>query len=92
MINSWNDINKMFEAMLLRGKLDYFYGNLGKSFGALSELAAAEYFPRTNLTDEGDRFVLIAELPGVERADLQVKIQGNYLEISGAYNWNFPEG
>lgn len=92
MITGWNDINKMFEAMLLKGRLDVFYDDLGRSFGVWPELAATGYYPRTNLTDEGENFILIAELPGIEKDDLQVKIQGNYLEISGVNKLDAPEG
>lgn len=92
MITNWNDINKMFEAMLLKGKLDNFYVDFERSFGSWPELAAAGYYPRTNLTDEGDQFVLIAELAGAEKEDLEVKILGNYLEISGVNKLNTPEG
>ena len=91
MITGWNDINKMFEAMLLKGRLDEFYEDFGRSFGVWPELAATGIYPRTNLTDEGDRFVLIAELPGIEKGDLQVKVQGNYLEISGMNKLDDPE-
>ena len=39
--------------------------------------------PRTNLYENGDNFKIRAEVPGLEKDDLHVKIQGNYLEISG---------
>lgn len=92
MTTGWTDINKMFEAMLLKGRLDEFYEDLGKSFGWRPELAAVGYYPRTNLTDEGDHFLFIAELPGIEKENLQVKLQGNYLEISGVNKITGPEG
>lgn len=92
MATGWDDLNKMFEAMLLKGKLDNFYRDLERSFGPHPGLAASGYFPRTNLTDLGQQFVLVAELPGVEKEDLQVKIQGRYLELSGVSTPDVPEG
>lgn len=92
MITGWNDINKIFEAMLLKGRMDEFYEDLGRSFSVWPELAATGYYPRTNLTDEGEQFVLIAELPGIKKDDLQIKVQGNYLEISGVNKLDAPEG
>ena len=49
-------------------------------------------YPRTNLSDTGDNLELIAEVPGVSKEALNVKIQGNYLEISGSRNSDNPEG
>jgi HSP20 family protein len=48
--------------------------------------------PRTNLYDKGDTFELIAEVPGLSKEDLDVKIQGNYLEINGKREVKIPEG
>lgn len=91
MVSGWDDLNRMFEAFLLKGRLDEFYRDLGRSFGMPSELAAYGYFPRLNLTDLGDSLEVVAELPGVKKENLQVKILGNYLEISGTIDIGTPE-
>jgi HSP20 family protein len=49
-------------------------------------------YPRTNLSDTGDNLEILAELPGVVKEELNVKIQGNYLEISGSRKTDIPAG
>ncbi len=48
--------------------------------------------PRTNMYDSGDHFEIRAEVPGLAKDDLGIKIQGNYLEISGTRKSDAPEG
>ena len=36
---------------------------------------------RTDVTDEGDHYLLEADLPGFEKKDIQLDIQGNTLQI-----------
>jgi HSP20 family protein len=86
-----SDIDRLFGTMnLLQRKLDNLYGNYGKRSGYRWELASAA--PRTNLYEHGDNFEIRAEVPGLEKDNLNVKIQGNYLEISGERGSDAPEG
>ena len=48
--------------------------------------------PKANLHDLGDSFEMSAEVPGIKKEDLGVKIQGNYLEVSGKRAIAAPEG
>jgi HSP20 family protein len=48
--------------------------------------------PRTNLYDNGDSFQIIAEVAGLTKEDLNIRIQGNYLELSGKRRPDAPEG
>ena len=91
MVSGWDDLNRMFEAFLMKGRLDEFYRDLGRSFGMPAELAAYGHFPRLNLADLGESLEVVAELPGVKKEHLQVKILGNYLEISGSLDIETPE-
>nr|WP_320017507.1 Hsp20/alpha crystallin family protein [uncultured Desulfobacter sp.] len=86
-----SDIDRLFGTMnLLQRKLDNLYGNYGRRSGYRWELASAA--PRTNLYEHGDNFEIRAEVPGLEKDNLNVKIQGNYLEISGERGSDVPEG
>jgi len=86
-----SDIDRLFGTMnLLQRKLDNIYGNYGKRSGYRWELASAA--PKTNLYERGDNFEIRAEVPGLEKDNLNVKIQGNYLEISGERGSDVPEG
>jgi HSP20 family protein len=75
---------------LLQKKLDNLYSGYGKSSGYT--WAFEHTTPRTNLYENGDNFEIRAEVPGLAKADLNVKIQGNYLEISGTRASDAPEG
>lgn len=86
-----SDIDRLFGTMnLLQKKLENIYTDYGKTPGALWNIQ--ESSPRTNLYESGDHFEIRAELPGVRKEDLSVKIQGNYLEISGIRGSETPEG
>jgi HSP20 family protein len=86
-----NDIERLFGTMdLLRRKLEDGYPNYGKPLGY--NWTMEESFPRTNLYENGDCFEVRAEVPGIKKEDLKVKVQGNYLEISGSRISDVPEG
>lgn len=87
------DIERMFGAMdLLRSRMnrafmDYDrYGEPGYGRGV------SDGMPPTSLFDCGDHLEFMAEVPGIAKEDLKVKIQGNYLELSGNRKASVPEG
>jgi HSP20 family protein len=73
---------------LLRSNLEGFLSD----FETPGRWYAQELMPKTNLYDKGGKLEFIAEVPGFSREDLQVKIQGNYLELSGKRKADAPEG
>lgn len=88
-----SDIDKMFGAMdLLRNKMDSLYNGFYGSFPHGPSLGIGAESPRTNFLEKEDRFEILAELPGLSKEDLDLKIQGNYLEISGKRSVEAPEG
>jgi HSP20 family protein len=40
-------------------------------------------FPPINVFQKGDEFVVITEIPGVHKSDLQIKVKDGQLQISG---------
>jgi len=87
-----SDIDRMFNAMnLLQTRMDRIYGDYGTSRGIPAAWITAESMPKTNLYDLGDRFEVVAELPGFLKENLDIKIQGNYLELSGNHQPDAPE-
>jgi HSP20 family protein len=93
MFTRLSDIDKMFGAMdLLRGRMDNLFNGIHRSslYGPAFTLPANS--PRTNLLENGDRFEVQAEVPGISKEDLNIKIQGNYLEISGNRSVDTPDG
>jgi HSP20 family protein len=91
MFTRMSDINNLFGTMnLLQKKLDNIYSDYGKLPGYRWGLESTS--PRTNLYENGDNFEIRAEVPGIAKENLNVKIQGNYLEISGERISDAPEG
>ncbi|WP_413881240.1 Hsp20/alpha crystallin family protein [Desulfobacula sp.] len=77
-----NDIERLFGTMdLLRKKLEKSNPEFSIPFGY--NWTIEESIPRTNIHENGDNFEVRAEVPGISKEDLKVKVQGNYLEISG---------
>lgn len=86
-----NDLDRLFGTMsLLQKKLDNLNSDYGQSYGYKWEVEGNS--PRTNLYKNVDNFEIYAEVPGIGKDDLNIKIQGNYLEITGTRNSDAPEG
>ena len=49
-------------------------------------------FPPINVFQQGDDFVAVVELPGVDKADLQIEAKENTIRISGRKTINYGEG
>jgi len=47
--------------------------------------------PLMNVFRKGDDFILIAELPGVKKSDLDLQVKGRTLRIAGAKAVTYPE-
>ena len=93
MWTGFNDIDRMLNAMdLLRSRMNRMYSEHGSPYGEATGWRLVGGYPRTNLYDNGDSFQMIAEVPGLTKDDLEVKIQGNYLELSGTRRADVPEG
>ena len=88
MFTRLSDMDRLFGTMnLLQKRLDNLYGR-----PAAFRWEFGESSPRTNLYETGEGFEIRAEVPGIEKEDLHVKIQGNYLEISGSRKSDTPDG
>jgi HSP20 family protein len=94
MWSRWSDIDRMFNTMnLLQARMDRMFGDdYDVARPVPAAWIAAEGMPKTNLYDVGDHFEVILEVPGFTKDDLDIKIQGNYLEISGTHKPDVHEG
>lgn len=92
----WNDLNQMFGAMDLlnnrMSRVNRMFRDFDHSWETNSGWPAAHNWPRTNLYDNNDQLQLLAAVPGLGKEDINIKIQGNYLEISGTRKTDRPEG
>ena len=48
-------------------------------------------YPPINVFRKGDDVVVIAEVPGIKSADLEIQVHGNALRISGSKKLDYPE-
>ena len=71
-----NELNRMQQFM---GRMADALQDRGRSRLA----AAAGVFPAVNLSEDQDRYLVRAELPGVKAEDLDVQVMGRNLTISG---------
>lgn len=93
MLTRLNDIQHFLGAMdLFRNRMDTIFSDFDRTTSPGFGWVVGEAYPRTNLSDTGDNLEIFAEVPGIAKEDLQVKIQGNYLQVSGARKTDAPEG
>ena len=93
MFTRTNDIHQFLGAMdLFRNRMNTIFSDFDRTYSPGSAWIGTEAYPRTNLNDAGDNLEIVAEVPGVTKEDLQVQIQGNYLQINGSRNTDAPEG
>ena len=48
-------------------------------------------YPPMNVFRKGDDFIIVAELPGVQNAELDVQVKGNTVRLAGAKSLSYPE-
>jgi len=88
-----SEIDRMFGAMdLLRTRMDRLFNEMNRPYLHGPAFTLGTNSPRTTLLENGDKFEVRAELPGISKDDISIKIQGNYLEISGKRVIETPEG
>ena len=93
MFARWHDLDDILGAMdLFRSRMNNVFNEFDRSHSVGQGWGRADNFPRTNLCDTGDNLEVVVEVPGIAKENLNIKIQGNYLEISGDRQAEVPEG
>jgi HSP20 family protein len=88
----WSDMDRMFRTMdLLHNRMNRLFPEYARSRD-LPAWEVTQGGPRTNLYDLGDHLEMKAEVPGIEKDVLSIKVLGNYLEISGSRKSDAPKG
>lgn len=91
-MNGWQEMDRFLGSMdLLRNRINRIYHDLDRPDWRLLA-SPGGYYPPTNLSELADHFEMQAELPGFGKDDLNIKIQGNYLELSGERGEAPPAG
>jgi HSP20 family protein len=77
-----------FDALLgLQQALDSF-----RTSGWLEpSLSGGGAYPPVNVFRKGDNFVIVTELPGLQKADLDIQVHGRTLRIAGRKTLAYPE-
>jgi HSP20 family protein len=86
MLTRWNELDRLFST------LHFLQRHLDAAPVRWPVDWQSDAAPRANLYDLGESFEMQAEVPGITKENLGVKIQGNYLEISGKRVSAVPEG
>jgi len=48
-------------------------------------------YPPMNVFRKGDDYVVIAEVPGIRKSDLEVQVKGSTIRLAGTKSVNYPE-
>ena len=56
-----------------------------------SSPSAGGSYPPLNIFRKGDGFALVAEVPGINRSDLEIQIKGRTIRLSGSKSVQYPE-
>lgn len=92
MWTGWSDIDCMFNTMdLLHSRMNRLFPEYGKAW-AIPAWDVTKSGLRSNLYDSGDHLEMKVEVPGIDKENLNIKVQGNYLEISASRKSDIPEG
>lgn len=93
MLTRLSDIDRMFRTFdLLQNSIGGLLSDFDRAHRYGTGVTMDTGTPRTNLYDLGGKFEILVEVPGCLKEDLSVKIQGNYLELSGTRKADIPEG
>jgi len=56
-----------------------------------SSVSGGGAYPPVNVFRKGDDFIIVAELPGVKKSDLDVQVKGRTIRLAGAKSVGYPE-
>jgi HSP20 family protein len=56
-----------------------------------SSVSGGGAYPPVNVFRKGDDFIIITELPGVKKSDLDVQVKGRTIRLSGAKTVSYPD-
>lgn len=72
------------ELQTIQQEMNRLFGTFFDSeAGPTAAISARRWIPAMDLFEEGDRYVLRADLPGVADEDVQVELEDNILTVSG---------
>lgn len=75
----------------MRQEMDQLFSQFDTTF-QLAELGMGAGWPRMTLVDQGDKYLLRVELPGVRPDDLELTVEANRITIRGERKDDAPDG
>jgi HSP20 family protein len=48
-------------------------------------------YPPMNVFRKGDDFIIITEVPGIQKSDLAIQVKGNTIRLAGTKSVSYPE-
>jgi HSP20 family protein len=67
----------------LQREVDRLFDEFARGFGALSVAGNGSLMPSMDVNETDKEFVITAELPGLERKDVEISLEDNVLTIRG---------
>ncbi len=87
MLVRWNPLNEM--TRLQRDMNDLFYNRLRVNEDESDTFAG--WRPEVDVFEDAERFVLSAELPGIEKDNVDIRVEDHALTLSGERKMEFEE-
>lgn len=75
----YKDLGSIFDNLLNTQTKDESFGDLGK------------WAPAVDIKEEKDRFLVIADLPGVEKENMNISLENNILTLQGSRTYEESE-
>lgn len=79
-IAPWNDVDRVFDELHARFLDTVGLRPLGAGYPAASDLFRAA---RVDVSDTGTAFKIVAEIPGIPKENLDIRVRGPQVEIRG---------
>jgi HSP20 family protein len=73
----WHVVNRLHQS------LDQFFNNEALSSPEASSSPSVAWVPRVDIHEEKDRFVVLADVPGVEPKDIDITAENGVLTVRG---------
>lgn len=77
--------NRSYKPMFFEDSFDKMFDDAFRDFWGGNELGRHDAF-KTDVIDEGDNYLLQAELPGFQKEDINIDLKNDLLTISASHN------
>ena len=79
-ITRWNPIN---EIMNMQREMNRLFSGVTPTAKQDEDYESAVWSPTVDITEDSDKYVLVFDIPGVEKSDIKMNFSDNTLKVSG---------